>query len=438
MGISLKHRRRRGRRSYADYRPPSRNPGPRDDPFRIVFYLVVIGAGVWAYFNQPTVSGWLYGGQPVTVQTATDLPSVTPITSTPVGQAAQDLAAQAQAAYDAGHLSDAIDLYRQAGQLSPNTVDYPFEEARLLVFNSAMQYRDTRQQTLSQAADAANRAILADPTNPAGYAILGKVNDWQGNPDQALSQILQALEVDEKYPLGLSYYAEALVDLDRWDQATQTINQALDADPNSVDIRRDSAYIFETLGDYSSAATQYEAAIAIAPNLPFLHMALGRDYRQLGRFNDALDQFFKAQLVEPSNALIPYEVGRTYETFIGDPNSALDYYQRATDMDASYGSPWLRIGALRFAQARYQDAVVAFEHALALNTVSNDMYYQLGLSYANVGRCTDAMQYLQQAQSSAGDDQRILDAVQQGYSLCSQSTPVPVDVLGTPTPTPTP
>ncbi len=439
MGIPLRDQRRKRRRSYADYRPPNPNRGPRDDPFRVVFYVLAIAGLVWTYFNQDAVRAHL-AGAPTTPAVAAE--SALTAGPTPLPEQAQAgdtsaaaLAALADQAYRAGKLADAIDYYQQAAEADPTVIDYQVQAARLLLFTSAMQYGQQREETLAAAEKAANAAILVDPFNPAGYAILGKVYDWQGHPEQALSTILQGLDYDPNYVLGLSYYAEAQVDLDRWDQAIETIEQALAVAPDNVDVRSDYAYIMERLGDYAAAATQYESALALHPNLPHLRMALGRSYRVLGRYDEAQDQFFEVQLMEPSNALVPFELGLTYETYIGDPNTALDYYERAVELDEAFGSAWLRVGTLRFGQERYTDAIAAFERALALDATNSDIYFQLGLSYANEGRCDTAVRYLQEAQSRAEGDERILDAVEAGYELCSRPTPIPVDVIGTPTPT---
>ncbi len=437
MGISLKNQRRRSRRrSYASYQPPSRPRGARNDPFRIVFYLVAIGVGIWVYLNQDTVREELFGdgegGQPRAASVNGPAEDGRPGDEGSVEAA--DIAAQAEEAYLAGEMTRAIDLYRQAAEASPDRADYYVQVARLLVYESAMQVGEQREQRLQEALEAANNAVLIDPFDPAGYAIMGKVYDWQGRADQASSTILQALDIDKDYALAHSYLAEALVDLQRWDQAQESIDRALALQPDNLDIRRDYGYILENLGDYDGAATQYETALRLHPRMPYLHMALGRLYRELGRYTDALDRFFEAQLISPSNALIVFEIGRTYETYIGDAEAAMEYYQRATDLDANFGAPWVRMATLRYFQGRYPDAVVAFERALALDAVPDAMIYQIGLSYAYEGRCDAAVRYLDEAQQLSEGDERILDAVQTGYEVCSQPTPNPEDLQLTGTP----
>jgi tetratricopeptide (TPR) repeat protein len=443
VGIPLKDQRRRiRRRSYANYKPPSPNRGPRNDPFRIVVYIVLIAAGVWAYRNQETVSGWLFEGESLSErrQAATVADSV----ERPDAQTAEDdapasnLEAQAEEAYQDGNLPQAIDLYRQAAEANPNNVNNHVQVARLLIYEAGLMTSDNSAAALDEALEAANDAVLVDPYDPAGYAIMGKVYDWQGRPDQASSTILQALDIDEDYALAHSYLAEAFVDLDRWDQAQESIEKALALQPDNVDIRRDYGYVLENLGDYAAAATQYEAALRIHPRLPYLRVALARVYRELGDYDTALNHLFEAQSAAPSNPMVAFEIGRTYETYIGDTNEALSYYERVVDLDESFGGAWQRMGSLRYFNGHYGDAIIAFEQAIALDSMPDDLLYQVGLAYAQEGRCETAQTYLDEAQAAAGENELIAEAIQSGYDICSAPTPLPSDLTGTPGLTGTP
>jgi tetratricopeptide (TPR) repeat protein len=430
LGIPIGNKRRKRRRSYADYKPSKRRSRPRDDPFRIAFYLVLIGGCLWIYFNQDTVRGWLGDVVPEQQQTAQvpraaagdDLPE----DADEEALSADDLALRAEEAYLAGDLDEAIGLYREAAKDAPNTVEYPFQVARLLLFQSALQYGDQREATIEEAMEAANNAILANPERPEGYAIMGKVLDWSGKPEEASNQLLRAIELDETYAVGQSYLAEALVDMDRWDQAQETAEEALALDPENVDVRRDYAYILENLIQYSGAATQYEAAIRIQPNLAFLHVALGRTYRVLERYDEAFDAFFKAQNLALDNPLILFEIGLTYESFVGDPNSAMEFYEQAVGLDEEYVSPWLRIGTIRYYQGRYGEAIPAFERVLAQGVDSTDLYYQLGLSYANLGQCSDALPHLREAEVRVEEDEELLAVIQEAIETCETPTPTPL------------
>ena len=436
MGIPI-HGKGRRRRSYADYQPPRRHQGPRSDPFRIVFYILLIGAALWVYLNPDVVRNVF----------AAQFPKGSPVAST-IGQPTAtptqsvDYAAQAKQSLDAGLLDDAIANYHKAGQAEPNNVEYPFQEARLLIYRAALEYGEQYDQTIQDAEDAANRAILADPSDARGHAILGKIKDWSDHPEAGLSELQRAVELDPDLAIAHSYMAEVLIDLDRWEQAQTTIDKAMELDPNSVDVRRDNGYILESLGDYASAQTQYEAALQLAPNLPNIKVALGRIYRVNGDFQSALDQFSDVESLYPNNALIAYEIGRTYETYVGDPNSAAEAYEHSVELDENFVSPWLRLGMLYYMQESYADSASAFEKVMELGVEDNvDVLYQLGLDYVNIGDCAKAIPMLTKARTLAENDDRILDAINNGFETCSEPTPTPRKTggsNGSPAPSPTP
>lgn len=441
MSISLKNQRRKfRRRSYAKYKPPKgNNGGPRNDPFRILFYLILIAGGVWIYLHQDEVRAELFApldGTEVAEEGAAEEEASTATTTTPGDASATDIELQADQAYQEGHLMEAVELYRQASEASPEDVNNYVQVARLLIYQAAVSPPDQSDELLAQALEAANTAVLVDPFDPAGYAVLGKVYDWQGRPDQASSTLLQAIDIDKDYALAHSYMAEAQIDLGRWEQAGTSIDQALALAGDNVDVRRDYGYILEMQGDYAGAMTQYEAAVQLHPRLAYLRLVLARVSRQLGNNEQALNQLFEAQTSDPTNALLAYELGRTYESFVGDAETALEYYQRAVELDENYGSPYLRIGALLYFQGSYEGAIDAFEHAIALDTEQPHMYYQLGLSYVNLGRCDEATPYLEQAQATAEGDEAILAAVTAGFETCSLPTLSPDELTQTQTPEP--
>lgn len=438
MSISLRNNRnRRRRRSYADYRPRQRNQGPGNDPLRIILYLILIAGGIWVYLNPELTTDSvrnIFAGEEISIRLpflngGTDgTPDPALITPQPEIMTDRDLAEQASEAVHSGDFETGIDLYRQAAVLAPNNVDYPVEVAHLLLYQSAMAHGETREQLQADAEDAANSAILADPFSPKGYAILGKIQDWQGKPEEALTTLLRAIELDNTYPEGQSYYAEAQLDVERWDQALETIEYALELAPDNVHVRRDYAYILESLADYEGASTQYEAALAIEPNFAFLKMALARTYRQVGRNTEAIDTLFDLQVLYPNNALIQYEIGRTYETYIGDPNTALEYFEAAVNLADDFTSAWLRIGTLRYQQGSYSQAIPALERALEGDAGNPEVYLQLGLSYANQNQCDRAIPYLMQAQQEAPDNEIIQEAALSGFDICQQPTPDPASI----------
>jgi tetratricopeptide (TPR) repeat protein len=444
MGISLGGG-RRGRRSYADYNRDRRRSGPRSDPFRVVIYLVLIGAGVWAYFNQETVRELFQRQVVMRISEVVEVAEVAAVARpTPTATPPPDqFAALAEEAYLAGRLDESIENYRQAAKLAPNNVDYHTALARLLVLRSATQYEGTREATLQDALQAANSAVLADPESSKGYAVMAMALDWNGQPEEAAAQALRAIEIDPNYAPAHAYLAEAYVDLERWTQAQQEAQTALDLAPYDVDVHRNYGYVLESLGDYAGAANQYEQALSLHPNLAYLKIALARNYRVLGRYDEAVELLLQVGQYEPNNPLVYLELGWTYHTYIGDDGSALEYLQQAVDIDPEFMRPWVRIGAIRYAQGEYQLTIDALERAIELGAEDADVYYQLGMAYIYLSDCPTGLPHLQRAQEMAEGDERIAEIVNVGLEQCAEfgfgplatGTPgVRGDISGTPLP----
>ena len=159
----------------------------------------------------------------------------------------------------------------------------------------------------------ADIAAALDPDSSLIRSYLGKSYFDERRDRSSAEELAIAKALDPLDPTPWFYDAirkqtvnrpvEALIDLQRDDQASATINIALGLAPNDFDVLRDYGYILESLGDYEGAAVQYESALALEPNLPFMKMDLDRAYRQIGRYNEALDLLFDVDSQSPDNAL---------------------------------------------------------------------------------------------------------------------------------------
>ena len=180
---------------------------------------------------------------------------------------------------------------------------------------------------MTEALVSINQAIALAPEDFTSHAIRSFVLDWTANPslvgddwqrylNEAEQEAVRAVQLDNQNTLALAYYAEILVDQQKWLQAQTYIDQAMQSDPTLMDVRRINAYVQETLGNYAVAIEEYQQAISITPNLTFLYLAVGANYRQLTQYDSALEYFDMAAAINEQLNIqdpIPYmSIARTY------------------------------------------------------------------------------------------------------------------------------
>jgi tetratricopeptide (TPR) repeat protein len=390
-----------------------------------------------------------------------------PFDPTPIPtRTANSYVTEAEARFNAGDLNGAIAAYQQATQLEPQNVQIWSKMAQIQVYSSNLLTTDDERRTrLQEALTSINQAVKVAPDDSTTHAIRAFVLDWNSNPGlagdqsdalltQAEQEAVQALQLDNQNTLALAYYAEILLDQQKWMQANQYILQAIERDPSLMDVHRVNAIVLETFRDYNGAIQEYEKAVEITPNLTFLYISIGANYRYLKQYDRALEYFDKAARIDAQLQIkdpIPYvAIGKTY-TQTGDflvaslnMRKALTYNPYSPDL---YG----QLGIVYFHARNYETTILALKCAvrgcsaqescdlrqcdpatdpqvtvqglpLSGNTV---VYYYTygsvltGMHTPTDDKCTEAVQVLAEVRAKYADDADIMSIVQANEQVCA-------------------
>ena len=303
-----------------------------------------------------------------------------PFDPTPIPtRTANSFVNEAEARFNAGDLNGSIAAYKEATQLEPNNVHLWSSMAQIQVYSSNLLTTDDERRTrLQEALSSINQAVAVTPDDSTAHAIRAFVLDWNANPTlsgdqsgslltQAEQEAVQALQLDNQNTLALAYYAEILLDQQKWNQANQYITQALERDPGLMDVHRINAIVLETFRDYNGAIQEYQKAAAITPNLTFLYISIGSNYRYLKQYDRALEYFDKAARIDAQLQIkdpIPYvAIGKTYsqtgDFLVASLNmrKALQYNPFSPDL---YG----QLGIVYFHARNYETAILALKCAV--------------------------------------------------------------------------
>ena len=285
-------------------------------------------------------------------------------------------AGEGEAYFGAGDLDKSIEAYYQAVALDPGNAELQAELARILVYSSTLLTIDQdRIERLKEALTTINNAVEITPENSMVHAIKAFVLDWlAGNSltqtenetllNQAEQEAIYAIQMDNQNMLALAYYSEILVDQQKWIQAEQNINEAVSQAPELMDVRRINGYVQESLGNYSLAISEYKEAIHINPNLTFIYLRIGANYRKLTQFDSALEYFDKAAIINEQLGVrdsIPYFSIATTYTQMGEFFSAGLNARKGLNYDPNNADAFGRLGIVYHRSRNYEGAILAFK-----------------------------------------------------------------------------
>ncbi len=371
--------------------------------------------------------------------------------------------------FEAGNLDAAIAAFRRATTLNPEDANLFAELARIQTYSSALMTTDAeRAQRLQEALESIDQAKELAPSSSDVLATRAFVLEWNSSPllvdeetsidllNRAEAEALMALQIDNTNTLALAYYAEVLVGQKKWNQAYQYITQAVERDPNLMDVQRIMAFTYETLGEYNLSIQSYKKAIEIMPNYTYLYIAVGRIYRHLQLYDQALDNFARAANLNKQLGIedpTPYlAIANTYAQD-GEFFAAALNVQQALTFTPANPSVYGQLGVIYHRSRNYEGAIPAFECAiegcdaelscevrkcnpdsdpmvsvegLPLSAGSVVYYFTYGSVLSGLHRpgddkCDKALEIFSQVRSRYAEDPTIMSIVRAGEEICSYS-----------------
>ena len=357
-------------------RRPLFNRRPQSNIYRMFLWVVMILGLVWML-------------QQMSKGEIKPLFQETPIPT----RSSESYALEGDANFSAGKLDDAILAYQEAVRVEPNNAKIWSKLARIQTYSSAFKITSVEKKArLLEALESANKAVELAPDDSTAHAILAFTLDWNADstiykddPKQvqtflsdAEREALRALQLDNSNTLALAYYAEVLLDQQKWNQAEQYIGQALQReDSNQMDVYRVNAYLLETLGQYNLAITEYDKAITLEPNFTFLYLRAGANYRRLAFeipnlesarpvYEKSLEYFDKAAKINEQIEVKdpgPYlSISRTYSQ-LGEYFAAARNVQKALEFEPNNADIYGQLGVVYFRSRNYEGSIYSFECA---------------------------------------------------------------------------
>ena len=368
-----------------------------------------------------------------------------PFEATPTAtRSPESFKTEAEELFKEGHLLDAIEAYKSAISASPQDPLLYIAIARLQVWAGQPEEAESN----------AEKALLLSPNNSMAYAVHAWALDFQeGKNGDAQTSIVKALEIDPNNALAHAYYAEILVDsglFDNYAKAAEESRIAIALAPDLLEAHRSRAYILSVTGaeNIEAAIQEYEAAIAINPNIAQLHIELGQSYRALELYEKAITAFTRANTLNPTDYVPDLLISRTHAT-TGSYQQALQYAETAVKNAPATASLRGNYGVMFFRNFLYDEA--AEQLSLVVNggrteegteitaiplsdsPLVVEYYFTYGLALARTNQCGEALQIAQKVQTIVSeDDETALFAASEIIRICEENLANPPAETSTP------
>lgn len=313
------------------------------------------------------------------------LPTVVPT------REAASYALEGETQFRAGNLEKAIEAYGVAAELEADNPEYLWKQGRALAYLTSSQTTDAEKAaTLRRAVGLLEEGLEKYPEDSNLFAVLALVYLWYANPDlcgedlveeyeaKAEDSIRRAVDYDSRNALAYAIYSEILLDQANYARAEQMLSQALQYGPeigaDMFDVYRVQGILLESYGQYRSAIEAYSRALNLSPNMTFLQIRIGVNWRQIGNYDEALSMFARAARINDQLGVI-------------DP------------------LPYLAIGNTYSQKGEFYAAGLNIKKAISINPYNADVYGRLGVNYYKARNYEAAIEALKCATYGCGADE---------------------------------
>lgn len=201
------------------------------------------------------------------------------------------------------------------------------------LYNGAVE--DFNSGKLDKAITELQNAVMLEPDDQAGWALLGKSYVRQEQNEEAIAALEKAVSLDPKFEQveDRVLLMEIYYNTEHYEEALNSATEILRQDPANKDAIRISAFCYNALGQTEKALEYYQDILKDQPDDPDLNFNLGLLYEKMARYDDAVAQFDKTIQLNPEDLEAILHCAQLYLEMKGDNLKAIEYYKMGLEVD---------------------------------------------------------------------------------------------------------
>jgi tetratricopeptide (TPR) repeat protein len=257
----------------------------------------------------------------------------------------------------------------------------------------AAGFHDQNRGRFDSARDNYGRAVGTDSTFVLALGALGRLEYRHYDRFRGADLLNKAARIADKATerAALVIRADHAIAADEdYAQAAGYYESLIELYPDDAGRRCGLAELYETIGRYRDAVTQYREAIGAEPEMMAAYDGLAGVYLwKLGRVDVALSWLRRQMALDPAGARPYANLGYAY---IGADSldKAVSALQRCVEIDGEYRDGLELMGHVLRLQGRYDQSIAMFGRVLAADPDIVEPHYHIGVAYQSKGAVNTA------------------------------------------------
>lgn len=257
-------------------------------------------------------------------------------------------------------------------------------EALAYVYLSQKRYDDAEQSW--------RRVLEIKPESKRAVAAIGEIlSEFLDRQTEAEPFLRRAIALEPTFEAWIAL-AECLHSLKRYDQASESLHEALKVKPES-----DSAWarLGHVLGDhlkqYPQAEIAYRRALELNPSIDWVWARIGQILKDEGhRYQEAETALRTSLDLTPDEPWALAELGDLLANHLKQRDEGERILQRAVELSPADAWAWMSLAKMQTDAHRQDDAELTLRRAAELNHQSEDVWSALGHQLFHLERYAEA------------------------------------------------
>jgi tetratricopeptide (TPR) repeat protein len=240
--------------------------------------------------------------------------------------------------------------------------------------------------------------VLQNPKSSWGWYALGYSQFAQQRIADSIQALAKSLQLDVRNSEAHKILGRDLMIIGRFDAAQVEYEQGIRYSPQSAELRYDLGKLFSMMDNWESARKEFEEALRIDTSYVEALDAHGLALEALGDDTGAVADYQKAiglNEARKGRFASAHVNLSAYYNRTSDPGKALEYANKALELDPKSDRAWFQKAKADEGQGRLNDAVDSLNRAISLNPRASSYYYVLAGLYRRLGKMEESRKALE-------------------------------------------